>query len=113
MIKKASFLPNSTQTPNIVYDFLISRLPGAEARCILYICRRTYGFHKKIDRISFSQFLNGIKSRDGKTVRFRIEDILMHVVEEGIHHRGELLCIYWQHGIQPPYTSYMDYKGQV
>jgi len=53
------------------------------------------------------------KRRDGKTVRFRIEDILMHVVEEGIHHRGELLCIYWQHGIQPPYTSYMDYKGQV
>ena len=70
MIKKSSFLPNSTQTPNIVYDFLISRLPGAEARCILYICRRTYGFHKKIDRISFSQFLNGIKSRDGKRLDY-------------------------------------------
>ena len=46
----------------------------------------------------------------------KIEDILMHVIEEEIHHRGELLCIYWQNDIKPPYTSYMgyvDYKGQV
>ena len=52
----------------------------------------------------------------GKTNRNKIEDILMHVVEEQIHHRGELLCIYWQNDIKPPYTSYMgyvDHKDQV
>ena len=70
MKKEVPFIPNSTQTPNMVYDFLISRIPGAEARCILYICRRTYGFHKKEDRISFSQFLNGIKSRNGKRLDY-------------------------------------------
>ena len=59
-------IPNSTQIPNIILDFLIPRLPGAEAKCILYICRRTYGFHKEKDRISFSQFLNGIKNRKGE-----------------------------------------------
>ena len=56
------------------------------------------------------------KGWDGKTNRNKIEDILMHVIEEEIHHRGELLCIYWQNDIKPPYTSYMgyvDYKGQV
>jgi uncharacterized damage-inducible protein DinB len=37
----------------------------------------------------------------------------MHVVEEEIHHRGEILCIYWQHDIQPPYTGYTTYKGQA
>lgn len=53
------------------------------------------------------------KGWDGKTNRHRIEDILMHVVEEEMHHRGELLCIYWQNDLQPPYVSYMAYKGQA
>jgi uncharacterized damage-inducible protein DinB len=56
------------------------------------------------------------KGWDGKTKRNTIEDILIHVIEEEIHHRGELLCIYWQNDINPPYTSYMDYmdyKNQV
>lgn len=55
------------------------------------------------------------KGWTGKTNWNKIEDILMHVIEEEIHHRGELLCIYWQNDIKPPYTSYMsymDYKGQ-
>lgn len=43
----------------------------------------------------------------------RVEDILIHVVEEEIHHRGELLCIYWQFDIRPPYTSYLAYKHQT
>jgi len=53
------------------------------------------------------------KGWDGKIKRHRIGDILMHVVEEEIHHRGELLCIYWQNDIPPPYVSYMAYKGQA
>jgi len=53
------------------------------------------------------------KGRDGKINRHRIEDILMHVVEEEIHHRGELLCIYWQSDLRPPYISYTAYKSQV
>jgi uncharacterized damage-inducible protein DinB len=52
------------------------------------------------------------KGWDGKMHRSKIEDILMHVIEEEIHHRGELLCIYWQHNIQPPYTTYTAYTGQ-
>jgi len=32
---------------------------------------------------------------DKKTHRHKVEDILIHVFEEEIHHRGELLCIYW------------------
>ena len=49
------------------------------------------------------------KGWDGKTRQNKIEDILMHVIEEEIHHRGELLCIYWQNDINPPYTSYTGY----
>jgi len=50
---------------------------------------------------------------DKKTHKHKVEDVLIHMIEEEIHHRGELLCIYWQHDIQPPYTSYMAYKGEV
>jgi len=53
------------------------------------------------------------RGRDGKTHRYKVEDVLMHLVEEEIHHRGELLCIFWQHDIQPPYTSYTAYKEEA
>lgn len=59
-------IPNSTQVPNIVLDLLLPLLPEAEMRCLLYICRRTYGFHWDEDRISFTQFENGITKRDGE-----------------------------------------------
>ena len=61
------------------------------------------------------QDLNSIFEFEGwdkKTHRHKVEDILMHMIEEEIHHRGELLCIFWQHDIEPPYTSYTGYKGE-
>ena len=63
-------IPNSTQIPNIVLDLLVPKLPPAEARCILYISRRTFGFHRSKDRISLSQFIGGIISRDGKRLDY-------------------------------------------
>jgi uncharacterized damage-inducible protein DinB len=53
------------------------------------------------------------KGRDGSLNRNVTEDVLMHVIEEEIHHRGEILCIYWQHDFQAPYISYTAYKGQT
>ena len=50
---------------------------------------------------------------DKKTHRYKVEDVLMHIIEEEIHHRGELLCIFWQHDVQPPYTSYTAFKGEA
>jgi len=50
---------------------------------------------------------------DKKTHRHKVEDVLLHVIEEEIHHRGELLCIYWQHDIQPPNVGYLGYKGEA
>ena len=49
-------IPNSTQIPNVILDKIIPGIPNAEAKCLLYICRRTYGFHKEKDRISLTQF---------------------------------------------------------
>jgi hypothetical protein len=40
-------------------------LTEAELRVCLYIMRRTFGFKKRADAISFNQFLKGITTRDG------------------------------------------------
>ena len=37
---------------------------------MLYICRRTFGFHKDEDNISFTQFEKGIKSHQGRQLDF-------------------------------------------
>lgn len=56
------FKPNFTQIPNIVLDEMMSELNESELKVFLYICRRTYGFHKEKDSISISQLTNGIVS---------------------------------------------------
>ena len=63
--QKRNLIPNSTQIPNLILDLVIPLVSEAETRCLLYICRRTFGFHKKFDSISLSQFENGIRSRMG------------------------------------------------
>ena len=65
-----SLIPNSTQLPNLLLDKVIPLIPEAEARCLIYICRRTFGFHKEADRISFSQFMEGIKDRRGNVLDY-------------------------------------------
>lgn len=37
-----------------------------------------------------------------ETVEITAEDVLIHVFEEEVHHRGELIALFWQMGIQPP-----------
>ncbi|MDE1970910.1 MAG: replication protein [Patescibacteria group bacterium] len=68
--EKTPLIPNSTQLPNIILDFVVPLIPEAEARCLIYICRRTFGFHKSSDRISFSQFMKGIKDRRGNILDY-------------------------------------------
>lgn len=60
--------PNYTQVPDVVIDMLMADLSGAEFKALIYIIRRTFGFKKDSDYISLSQMVNGIKTRDGKTI---------------------------------------------
>jgi DNA-binding transcriptional ArsR family regulator len=59
------WFPNTTQTPNYFLDHLAPHLTEAELRVLLYVIRRTYGFHKHGDHISLSQLIDGIKRGDG------------------------------------------------
>lgn len=50
----------------MILDHVMPHIPNAEARCLLYICRRTFGFRKEEDNISLTQFERGIKSSQGR-----------------------------------------------
>jgi hypothetical protein len=78
--------PNYTQTPNIFYDSLLSQLGHAEMKCLLYIFRRTFGFHRKSDKISLTQFEKGIEGLDSGTglSRKNIHPALESLAEKGI-----------------------------
>lgn len=47
--------PNYCQIPNVILDDWIYRLGNAEFKILMYIARKTFGWHKLRDRISLSQ----------------------------------------------------------
>jgi uncharacterized damage-inducible protein DinB len=49
-----------------------------------------------------------VKEDSGKVMKVSAEDVLIHVFEEEVHHRGELIALLWQMDIEPPA---MGWKG--
>ena len=43
-----------------------------------------------------------VRNDAGETIEVTAEDILIHVFEEEVHHRGELIALLWQMDIEPP-----------
>jgi len=58
-------VPNYTQIPNVYFDEIMQTLNQTENIVFLVIMRKTFGWHKKRDKISYSQIMEitGIKSR--------------------------------------------------
>lgn len=63
---KGFYKPNTTPTPDEIFDRFLTELTHGELRVILYIIRRTYGFKKDSDRISLKQICSGIMREDGE-----------------------------------------------
>ena len=61
-------LPQYTQIPNLIIDFIMPDVSGNEFKVLLYIARRTLGFHKERDTVSLSQLVSGIKTRAGESL---------------------------------------------
>jgi hypothetical protein len=59
---------NTTPVPDAFFDLLLPDLSNSELRAMLYILRRTRGFKKDTDAISFNQFLRGITTKDGRVL---------------------------------------------
>ncbi|HEX2915996.1 MAG TPA: replication protein [Chloroflexia bacterium] len=58
--------PTYTAIPDLFLDQQMQDLSGTELKVMLYIFRHTYGFQKHCDAISYSQFVEGITTRDGR-----------------------------------------------
>ena len=52
----SKFIPNSFQVPNALVDELMDKMTGNAFKCLVFVIRKTRGWHKESDRISLSQF---------------------------------------------------------
>lgn len=57
--------PNYTQCPNIFFDEILKNISGSEVKVFCVIMRKTFGWQKTRDRISYSQIMDmaGIASK--------------------------------------------------
>lgn len=58
--------PNTTPFPNCIVDQWLPDFTGAELKVLLYLIRRTLGFHRTCDTASLNQICNGIVRKDGR-----------------------------------------------
>lgn len=70
------FIPNSFQISNAFVDEMMGELSGNAVKCYLIIVRKTRGWGKESDAIAISQFIDGKKLRDERTVRAALDELL-------------------------------------
>lgn len=68
--KVSDFEPNSTQVPNVILDWIMGKLSGAEFKVLMFFVRQTYGFHRQGHGFSYSltEIQNGITVTGGLQV---------------------------------------------
>ena len=49
-----------------------------------------------------------VKNDAGEIITVTAEDVLIHIFEEEVHHRGELIGLLWQMGVEPPLMGWKD-----
>lgn len=70
------FIPNSFQISNAFVDEMMGELSGNAVKCYLIIVRKTRGWGKESDAIAISQFVDGKKLKDERTVRAALDELL-------------------------------------
>lgn len=88
MSQEKKLVPNFTQTPNVFFDEWLNELSSTEVHVLCAIIRKTYGWRKEEDRISFSQLkkLTGLAlSTIQNAIKKLIErEIIIQRIVEGI-----------------------------
>jgi uncharacterized damage-inducible protein DinB len=79
-------------------------------------------FEREIDSFAMN-FVRGLDNEklastfettmSGKRERFTVSQMLWHLVEEELQHRGELNALFWQMDIDPPVTDWLDWKVEI
>ncbi len=63
--------------------------------------KRTHGYFDSLPPDGLTRKYT-VTNDMNETVEITAEDVLIHVFEEEVHHRGELIALLWQMGIEPP-----------
>jgi uncharacterized damage-inducible protein DinB len=71
--------------------------------------------HKVLEGLNEEEFKKTFEytRSDGTKRRDSVEQILVHLVLEETHHRGELLCLLWKMNIQPPHEGWIPYLART
>ncbi len=66
--------------------------------------------HRYLDSLSSKELMKKYtRTNDsGENIEITAEDVLIHVFEEEVHHRGEIIGLLWQMGVEP---SLMGWKN--
>jgi phage replication O-like protein O len=77
-----------TAIANEIMDALVMyRIPGEQMQCLFFVLRKTYGFNKKTDKISLSQFVKatGINRRGvARAVMALQQKNIIHIKKGGV-----------------------------
>ena len=66
------------------------------------------GYFSKVTPEELSRVLE-LKFGDGTTAQVTVEDTLIHLFQEEIHHMGEFIALLWQMDIEPPHLGWAKY----
>jgi len=60
--------------------------------------------HRYLNSLTEEQLMRKytVTNNAGETIQVTAEDVLIHVFEEEVHHRGELIALMWQMNVEPP-----------
>jgi uncharacterized damage-inducible protein DinB len=68
-----------------------------------------------VNKLAPEDLLRWIESKraDGEIFRFSVRNMLWHLVEEELQHRGEINALLWQMDIDPPITGWGTWKRET
>lgn len=70
-----------TETPNVVFE-LVPHLSGAQIKVLMFVCRKTYGYHEETARIGYNEFIEATGLS-----RFSVNEAITWLVDAGILER--------------------------
>ena len=66
--------------------------------------------HRYLDSLSSKELIEKytLTNDAGENIEITAEDVLIHVLEEEVHHRGEIIGLLWQIGVEPPLMGWKN-----
>lgn len=83
--------PDFTMVPNLVFDAILPRLDGGEAKVLFYLIRETYGWHHQAVRLSLPDVCRGagVSRRTAAEALKRFEAVGLVQIERSIGQHGK------------------------